>query len=45
MHSRKPWPAEKDRKRHHCWAAIGHDFESDINFYEVAGCTNGKMGQ
>lgn len=40
-----PEPAEKDRKRYHCWAAIGHDFKSDISFYEVTGNTNGKMSQ
>lgn len=38
------WP-RKDRKRYHCWAAIGHEFKSDINFYEVTGNTNGKMSQ
>lgn len=40
-----PEPAEKDRKRYHCWAAIGHDFKSGINFYEVIGNTNGKMSR
>lgn len=40
-----PKPAEKDRNRYHCWAAIGHDFKSDINFYEVTGITHGKMSQ
>ena len=38
-------PDEKDKKRHHCWAAAGHNFKSDIYFYNVAGNTNGKMSQ
>lgn len=38
-------PAEKDKKRFHCWAAIGYNFKSDIYFYEVPGNTNGKMSQ
>ena len=38
-------PEEKDKKCHHCWAAMGHDFKSDIHFYEVLGNTNGKMSQ
>lgn len=38
-------PAKKDRKRYHCWAAIGHDFKSDIIFYKVAGNTNKKMSK
>lgn len=38
-------PEEKDKKRHHCWAAVGHNFKSDIYFYNVAGNTNGKMSQ
>jgi transposase len=38
-------PEEKDRKRMHCWAAIGFDFKSDIYFYTVPGNTNGKMTQ
>lgn len=38
-------PHEKDKNRHHCWAAVGYDFESDIHFYEVPGNTNGKMSQ
>lgn len=36
-------PAEKDRKRLHCWAAVGYNFKSDIYFYEVPSNTNGKM--
>ena len=36
-------PAEKDRKRLHCWAAVGYNFKSDIIFYEVPGNSNGKM--
>ena len=38
-------PSEKDKKRYHCWAAVGHNFKSDIHFYEVPGNTNGKMSQ
>ena len=38
-------PNEKDKKRHHCWAAVGYNFKSDIYFYEVPGNTNGKMSQ
>jgi hypothetical protein len=38
-------PAEKDRKRFHCWAAIGYNFKSLIHFYNVPGNTNGKMSQ
>jgi hypothetical protein len=38
-------PKEKDRKRFHCWAAIGFDFKSDIYFYNVPGNSNGKMTQ
>ena len=38
-------PEERDKKRHHCWAAVGHDFKSDMCFYEVPGNTNGKMSQ
>ena len=30
-------PVEKDKKRHHCWAAVGHNFKSEIYFYEVVG--------
>jgi hypothetical protein len=38
-------PAEKDKKRFHCWAAVGWNFKSPIYFYEVPGNTNGKMSQ
>ena len=38
-------PSEKDKKRYHCWAAVGHNFKSDIHFYEVPGNTNGNMSQ
>ncbi len=38
-------PAEKDKKRFHCWAAVGWNFKSPIYFYEVPGDTNGKMSQ
>ena len=36
-------PMEKDKKRFHCWAAIGYNFKSPIYFYDVPGNTNGKM--
>jgi hypothetical protein len=26
-------PKEKDRKRLHCWAAVGYNFKSDVHFY------------
>lgn len=39
-------PAEKDRLHYHYWAAIGHDFKSEItNFYKIARNTNGKMSK
>lgn len=38
-------PAEKYKKLYHCWAAVGHNFKSDIYFYNVPGNTNGKMSQ
>jgi hypothetical protein len=37
-------PKEKDRKRIHCWAAIGYNFKSDIYFYTTKS-DNGKMTQ
>ncbi|KAK3936031.1 hypothetical protein QBC46DRAFT_270506, partial [Diplogelasinospora grovesii] len=36
-------PKEKDLKRLHVWAAVGHDFKSDLTWYDVPGNTNGKM--
>lgn len=36
---------EKDQKRVHGWAAVGHDFKSDMHLYDVPGNTNGKMSQ
>ncbi len=38
-------PSKKDKKRYHCWAAVRHNFKSDIHFYEVPRNTNGKMSQ
>ena len=38
-------PKQKDKKRFHCWAAVGYNFKSPIIFYEVPGNTNGKMSQ
>jgi hypothetical protein len=37
-------PQEKDRKRIHCWAAIGYNFKSEIHFYECKN-NNGKLTQ
>lgn len=37
-----PPSEEKDRKRKHCWAAVGYNFKSDI-IYGVPGNKNGKM--
>ncbi|KAF2023194.1 hypothetical protein EK21DRAFT_95113 [Setomelanomma holmii] len=36
---------EKVLKRVHAWAAIGHNFKSDLTFYEIKSNTNGKMTQ
>jgi hypothetical protein len=36
-------PAEKDVKRLHAWAAIGHNFKSKLYWYDVPGNSNGKM--
>lgn len=38
-------PSSKNMKRQHAWAAVGHNFKSDIIFYNVASNTNGKMSQ
>lgn len=35
-------PPEKDLKRVHCWAAVGHDFKSPLVWYD-SGNSNGKM--
>ncbi|KAK4097118.1 hypothetical protein N658DRAFT_550311, partial [Parathielavia hyrcaniae] len=35
-------PPEKDMKRLHCWAAVGHDFKSHIVWYNASN-GNGKM--
>ena len=37
-------PDEKAKKRFHCWAAAGHNFKSDLHFYD-AGNSIGKMNQ
>ncbi|KAH8799419.1 hypothetical protein F5884DRAFT_811921 [Xylogone sp. PMI_703] len=39
----KSQPKEKDSKRLHAWAVVGHDFKSDLNWYQVPGNNNGKM--
>ncbi|KAF1964030.1 hypothetical protein BU23DRAFT_585773 [Bimuria novae-zelandiae CBS 107.79] len=36
---------EKNLKRVHAWAAIGHDFKSDLTFYSIPSNNNGKMTQ
>jgi hypothetical protein len=38
-------PDKKDKKRHHCWAAAGYNFKSNIHFHDVPGNTNGKISQ
>jgi hypothetical protein len=35
----------KDVKRHHCWAAVNHDFKSNIHFYQMSDNLNEKMSQ
>jgi hypothetical protein len=39
----KEIPAQKDRQRIHCWAAVGYDFKSPLVWYDVPGNSNGKM--
>ncbi|RFU30684.1 hypothetical protein B7463_g5645, partial [Scytalidium lignicola] len=36
-------PKEKGQKRLHACAAVGHNFKSDLTWYNVPGNTNGKM--
>lgn len=43
QHSAPPPSEEKDRKRKHCWAAVGYNFKLDIIFYDVPENRNGKM--
>lgn len=38
-------PEEKDKKKLHCWAAVGHSFKSPLLFYDTASNSNGKMTQ
>jgi hypothetical protein len=38
-------PAEKDKKRFHCSAAISYNFKSPIHFYNVPSNANSKMSQ
>jgi hypothetical protein len=40
-----PEPDNKDKKRQHCWGAVGYNFKSQLKFYEVPGNTNGKKSQ
>jgi hypothetical protein len=39
----KEEPAERDLRRLHCWAAVGHDFKSDLVWYDVPSNNNGNM--
>lgn len=32
-----------EKQKVHVWAAIGHDFKSDIHFYDIPSNNNGKM--
>ncbi|KAF1936658.1 hypothetical protein EJ02DRAFT_479649 [Clathrospora elynae] len=34
---------EKEFERSYSWAAVGHDFKSDMYFYKVPGNKNGKL--
>jgi hypothetical protein len=36
---------EKDLKKKNAWAAVSHDFKSDIRLYDVSSNTNEKMSQ
>lgn len=36
-------PAAKDKKRMHCWAAIGYNFKLELIFYNVPGNSNGNI--
>lgn len=38
-------PSEKDKNYYHCLAAVGHNFKSNVHFYEITRNTNGKMSQ
>ena len=40
---REPDKPVAEAKKAHAWAAIGHDFKSDLIFYDVPTNTNGKM--
>ncbi len=40
----RPQPKEKNKRGIHCWAAVGHNFKSDIYFYDSSN-PNGKMKQ
>ena len=39
----KEGPQEKDQKRLHAWAAVGYNFKSNLNWYDVPSNNNGKM--
>ena len=36
-------PKNKGLKKQHCWAAVGHNFKSDIHFYDVFKNINEKL--
>ncbi|KAF1964210.1 hypothetical protein BU23DRAFT_604932 [Bimuria novae-zelandiae CBS 107.79] len=38
-------PDEQDKKKLHCWAAVGYRFKSSLVFYNIDSNTNGKMTQ
>ena len=38
-------PSEKNAKHYHYWAAVRHNFKSNIHFYELLGKANSKMSQ
>jgi hypothetical protein len=38
-------PDEKDKKKLHCWAAVGYRFKFPLTFYDIPSNTNGKMTQ
>lgn len=38
-------PATADQKRFCCWAAVGYQFKSPIQFYDIPSNKNGKMTQ
>jgi hypothetical protein len=43
--SREPnrYRGSPEAQKAHAWTAIGHNFKSDLIFYDIPGNTNGKM--